>query len=123
MNARAAGTGAVRGGVRKGRSVLAGMLAVIAVIGVLASVIAVWAQNVLFDSDSMVSAVNSALDEPEVTDALAVYVTDQIFTLVDVDGFVTSALPEQLQPLEAAIVGGARTLVHDRVEVVLTDDL
>jgi hypothetical protein len=98
------------------------MLAVIAIVGVLASVVAVWAQNVLFDSESMVTAVNSALDEPEVTDALAAYVTDQIFTLVDVDAFVSEVLPEQLQPLEAALVGGARTLVHDRVEILITDE-
>ncbi|MEX0846657.1 MAG: hypothetical protein WD023_02675 [Ilumatobacteraceae bacterium] len=106
----------------RGRSVVAGLLAVIAVLGVLASVIAVWAQNVLFDADSMVTAVNTALDEPEVTDAMAVYVTDQIFTLVDVDGFVTGVLPEQLQPLEGALVGGARSLVQDRVETVLVAD-
>jgi hypothetical protein len=114
--------GVVRGGVRKGRSVVAGLLAIIAVVGVLASVVAVWAQNVLFDSESMVTAVNSALDEPEVTDALAAYVTDQIFILVDVDAFVSEVLPERLQPLEAALVGGARTLVHDRVEILITDD-
>jgi len=114
--------GTVKGGVRKGRSVVAGMLAVIAIVGVLASVVAVWAQNVLFDSESMVTAVNSALDEPEVTDALAAYVTDQIFILVDVDAFVSEVLPEQLQPLEAALVGGARTLVHDRVEILITDE-
>lgn len=114
--------GTVKGGVRKGRSVVAGMLAVIAIVGVLASVVAVWAQSVLFDSESMVTAVNSALDEPEVTDALATYVTDQIFILVDVDAFVTEVLPEQLQPLEAALVGGARTLVHDRVEILITDE-
>lgn len=114
--------GTVKGGVRKGRSVVAGLLAIIAVVGVLASVVAVWAQSVLFDSDSMVTAVNSALDEPEVTDALATYVTDQIFILVDVDAFVSEVLPERLQPLEAALVGGARTLVHDRVEILITDD-
>lgn len=117
-------TGAVRGGVRKGRSVVAGLLAVIAIVGLLASVIAVWAQNVLFDSDSMVSAVNSALDEPEVTDALAVYITDQVFGVVDVDAYVASALEDnpRLQPLGAALVGGARAVVQNKVEALLAAD-
>jgi hypothetical protein len=103
----------------KARSGLAGFVAIIAIIGVLASVVAGWAHNVLFDSTSVVRAVDQSLADPAVTDALAVYLTDQIFTIVDVDGFVAQQLPDRLQPLQGAIVGGARTVVHDRVSKLL----
>jgi hypothetical protein len=109
-----------RGG--RARTVLATLVAIIAMLGVLTSVVAVWAQRVLFDSASMVRAVESALDDPEVTDALAVYLTDQVFVMVDVEAYLLELAPEQLGPLVPVVVGGARSVVSNEFEKVLASE-
>lgn len=109
-----------RGG--KVRSVFAAVVAVIAILGVLTSVVTIWAQRVLFDSASMVRAVDSALDDPEVTNALAVYLTDQVFGIVDVEAYLVELAPGQLDALVPVVVGGARTVVSNQFEKVLTSE-
>lgn len=109
-----------RGG--KARTVVATIVAVIAILGVLTSVITLWAQRTLFDSKSMVNAVESALDDPEVTDALAIYLTDQVFAVVDVEGYLLDLAPDQLDRLIPVVVGGARTVVNNQFEKVLASE-
>ena len=58
------------------RTVLAGIVGVIAVVALLLSVIGFWACDTIFDESEVAGAVESALDEPGVTDALAVRLTD-----------------------------------------------
>ena len=118
-----AGTdGSRRRRVGRSRSVLAGVVAVVAIVGVLTSVVTIWAQRVLFDSASVVRAVDSALDDPEVTGALAVYLTDQVFSIVDVEAYLTELVPEQLDRLVPVVVGGARTVVNNQFQKILSSD-
>ena len=63
---------------RIARSILAVLFGVIGVIGVLASVIGVWAHRTVFDSEKVASAVDEALLNPEVNEALATFLTDQV---------------------------------------------
>jgi hypothetical protein len=104
------------------RTVLAGLAGILAVVGLLASVVGVWAKSVLLDSSTVAAAVENALDEPEVTNALATYVTDEAFRALDVEGRVEGLLPGPLQPLGAAITGGARSLAIDRVDEALSSE-
>jgi hypothetical protein len=101
----------------KVRAVFAGLLGVLAIIALVASVVTVWAKNTVFDSKKVASAVDAALQDPAVTSAAGVYLTEQIFTAVDMNSIVTDVLPGPLDKLAPAIVGG----VQSRVEVIMGD--
>lgn len=105
--------------MRRARAIVAGVFGVVCVVAVLASVLAVWANRVLFDSDSVASAVESTLDEPEVTDAVGDYVADQLISVVDLSQVVDDRVPTALTDL---VEDGVRSLVAETVSDVLADD-
>jgi hypothetical protein len=70
----------------------------------------------VFDSDRVATIVGNALAEPEVSQALADRVTEQVFTAVDVDSFLDEVLPAQLSRLAPVIAGG----LEDAVDRALT---
>jgi hypothetical protein len=93
------------------RSIAAGILGVLAVFLLLLSAIAVWARATLFDSDKVAALAGDALAEPEVTAALADRVTQELFSAVDVDAFVSDVLPDSLARLAPTIAGGLQAAV------------
>jgi hypothetical protein len=97
------------------------LFGVIGVIGVLASVLGVWAHRTVFDSEKVASAVDEALLNPEVNAALATFLTDQVVTNVPIDDFVTERVPEELEPFVPVLVGGVRQVVHEGFTRVLED--
>jgi hypothetical protein len=106
---------------RIARSILAVLFGVIGVIGLLASVIGVWAHRTVFDSEKVASAVDEALLNPEVNAALATFLTDQVVDNVPVEDFVTERIPEDLEPFVPVLVGGVRQVVHEGFTRVLED--
>jgi hypothetical protein len=103
------------------RTILSAVVGVIAVVALLCSVIGFWARDTIFDESEVAGAVESALDEPGVTDALAVRLTDTVMSAVDLTSVLNSVLPEQLQRLTPALVGGATQLVEQRLTDRLAD--
>lgn len=93
-------------------SVLAGILAVV---GLFASAIAVWARGTLFDSDKVARAAEAALEQPEAAASMAAYVSSQVFTAVDVETLVENVLPSNLDGLAGMFVGGARGYVEEQL--------
>lgn len=104
------------------RSVLAVTFGVLAVFGVLASVLSLWAREVLFEPASVRSAVEQALLDPEVNDALAAYLTEQVFTAVPVQALVQERLPASLDDVAPLLEGGLRTFVRDGLSRALADE-
>jgi ABC-type multidrug transport system fused ATPase/permease subunit len=104
------------------RTLLAVLAGVLAVIGLLTSVFALWARAVVFDSGSVASAVDRALAEPEVTSALASELTDRTIETADLERRIASLLPGDLSPLAPALVGGIRSSVEARLEAVLASE-
>ena len=104
------------------RAVLAGIVGTIAVISLLASVVAVWARWVVFNDDAIANAAEQAIAQPEVTDALAVRLTDEVFTVVDAETVVQNILPNALASLAPAIVGGLESRVEAALQNVLATD-
>ena len=107
--------GRIRGAVAIG-------LGVLTIVMLIPTTIAVWAQATVFDSEKVASIVGDALAEPEVSAALADYVTEQVFAAVDIEALMSDLLPDQLARLAPVIADGARTAVDRRLTAVMADD-
>jgi hypothetical protein len=108
-------------GGSRGRGVAAGVLGVLAIVVLTVTAIAVWAGTTLFDSEKVADIAGDALAQPEVQAALATYLTDQVFSAVDVQSVLDDALPTNLQRLEPVLAAGARSAVDRGLTRVLAN--
>jgi hypothetical protein len=97
------------------------LFGIIGTLGVLASVVGVWAHNTVFSSSRVADAVEAALLNPEVNEALAVYLTDQVMDAVPLEDMVSEKVPEELEPFIPVLVGGVRSAVHEGFTRVVED--
>jgi hypothetical protein len=97
-------------------------LVVIATVIAVLSALTTWVRTQALDTDQWVSVSAELLDEPEVTEALSLYITDQLFTQVDVAGELESLLPEDFSGLAGPIAGALRGPATDGVERILESD-
>jgi hypothetical protein len=97
------------------------VLGVIAVIGLLCSVIGFWARDTVFDESEVAGAVESAVEAPAVTDALAARLTDSVMSAVDLETRLNDIVPPALQRITPAIVGGVEQRIEDRLSNRLAD--
>jgi hypothetical protein len=116
-----AGQTTARSPGRIARSILSVLFGVIGVIGVLASVVGVWAHRTVFDSETVADAVDQALLNPEVNEALATFLTDQTVDNLPIETFITERVPEELEAFVPVLVGGVRSVVHEGFTRVLED--
>src|SRR5687768_5813671 len=103
------------------RTIGAVILGVIAVVGLLCSVVGFWARDTVFDEAEVAVAVESAIDDPAVTDALAARLTESVMSAVDLETRLDNILPPALQRVTPAIVGGITQRVEARVSNRLAD--
>ena len=97
------------------------LFGVIGVIGVLASVVGVWAHRTVFNSETVADAVDQALLNPEVNEALATFLTDQLVDAVPLEDLIADRVPDELEPFTPVLVGGVRNVVHEGMTRVLED--
>jgi hypothetical protein len=91
----------------RARTIGAVACGVLAVVGLILTTVAVWAQATVFDGAKVSGIVGDALAEPDVEAALAQYVTDQVLAAVDLEAAISGVLPTQLQRLTPTLVAGA----------------
>lgn len=103
------------------RTIFSVIFGIVAVIGLFASTLASWGRSEFFNSDSIAAAAREALSEPGATEAVATYLTAQIFEVVEAEQRLNEALPENLTLLTPILVGGARNFVESRVTNVLNE--
>lgn len=91
-------------------SVPTSCIAVATLLAVIAA-LTTWVQTQALDTDEWVDRATALLDDPVVTDAIAVFVVDEIYTALDVESEFAELLPEDLEglagPLSAALRGPA----------------
>ena len=76
----------------------------------------------MFDASTVSDAVDRTLLEPEVTDALATFLTDQVMAAVDVEELIQEELPDNIARLSPVLVGGVRTIVNEALTRVVEAD-
>jgi hypothetical protein len=97
-------------------------LVIITSLFVLVASIAVWGRRTLFDTNRFTKVVASVLDDPAVTNAMAVKLTDSVFDATQQTGVVADNTPPQLQALIPVIRGALRGFVEEQVDSFLASD-
>jgi len=96
------------------RSTLSGVLIVLAALLAPLGVVAVWAADIVGDTDRYVATVAPLADKQDVQAAITRLVTDQVMARVDVDTLISQAAPSD-QPLLRKALGPLREPVNDAV--------
>jgi hypothetical protein len=104
------------------RTVIAGLLGVVAVIGLVASTAAVWAHETVFDEGPVTGAFDEALMRPVVTAELGSFVARETMAAIDLGSRMEARLPRNLTPLIPPIVGGVTAELERRVTATLRTD-
>src|SRR3954451_17964175 len=94
---------------RQRRGVVFTLIAVASVIGFLA-VFAVWANRQLLETDTWTNTSSKLLEDPEIRSQVADYMVDTLYSNVDVQSELQTALPPRLQPLAGPAAAGIREL-------------
>ncbi len=102
---------------RRWRGVIAGVLGVLAVLLVAASLVALWARAVVIRPDPITEWATDAVAQPEVQAGLGTWMSDQIAAHVDLESDLTELLPDGLDEVAPVIAGAT----HEIVERTLTD--
>jgi hypothetical protein len=96
------------------RSMLA-LAAVLTVIGMFA----VWANRQLLDTGYWTQTNTKLLENSAIQNELSTYLTNQLYTNVDVAGEIRSDLPSELKPLAGPAASGLRTVVEKGIVLAL----
>ena len=113
---------------KRWRGILAGILVVLTALNVVASTLGVWTKRTLANPDKYVALVAPLAQDPAITDALALKLTDQVFTALNVQQRVQDALgsipglPTSAGFLAGPIAAGAQNLVQTQVRQFLASD-
>jgi hypothetical protein len=101
------------------RRVVIWTLIVLASLIAFGSVLTTWVDRQMLDTQSWEKASADLIEDPEVRDAVSVYVVDQLYENVDVPAGLAERLPTDLKPLAGTLAGGLRQPATDAVERLL----
>ncbi len=110
-----------RPAVRRSRNLTATFLGVIAVVGVLASVVGLWANQTLYDSKAFGKAVDRTLSNRQVTDGLAQHATGEVFRLLDVEGRIDVVVPDRISRATPILTKQLQAEVEQKIATMLAD--
>lgn len=95
------------------------LLVVLATILAVVSTLTTWVRTQALDTDQWVEVSSELLNEPEVQEALALYISDELFTTIDVEAALESRLPENLTGLAGPLAGALRGPATDGIEKII----
>lgn len=97
-------------------------LVALAAISTFVSSVAVWAHQVVFDTDKWVATVGPLAEDEAVTDALAAFLVEELMTVIDAQQLAEDALPDQADFLAAPLTSAVEGFVTDQVEKLLESE-
>jgi len=83
------------------------------------SVFAIWANRQLLETDNWVETSTQLLEDEAIRTELANFITDELFTEVNVQAELDNALPPQLRPLAGPASVGLRQLANGAADNLL----
>jgi hypothetical protein len=92
------------------RSIAVWVLIVLAALIGFVSALTVWVKRQALETDKWVATSSRLLEDPEIRQALSVYMVDQLYENVDVAAELQQKLPPDVKPLAGPLAGGLREL-------------
>ena len=94
----------------RGRSIAVWACILLAALIGFVSALTVWVKRQALETDKWVATSSRLLEDPEIRQALSVYMVDQLYANVDVAAELQQKLPPDVKPLAGPIAGGLRQL-------------
>src|SRR3954447_19106248 len=113
------GTGSVAGQMRGRRRALVWTLLVLASLLAFGSIVTTWVHRQMLDNQSWQDASARLIEDPEVQNALSVYLVNELYDKVDVAAALGERLPTELKPLAPSVAAGLRQPATDGVKRLL----
>ena len=104
---------------KRRRRVLVWSLIVVASVLLVFSLTANWVQRAVLDTDEVVDTSDEILSDQDVQEALSIYLVDQLYANVDVQGEIEEQLPDSAKALAAPVAAATRQLALDVSEKAL----
>jgi dolichol kinase len=95
------------------------LLVVLATLLAVVTTLTTWTRSQALDTDQWVEVSSDLLNEPQVQQALAIYLTDELYRSVDVTGELESVLPDNLSGLAGPLAGALRGPTTDGIEKII----
>ena len=105
---------------RRHRAIVWALIALASVL-LFFSITANWVQTELLDTDEVTATTDEIVTNQDVQEQLSIYLVDQVYATVDVQGQLEERLPPPAQPLAAPIGVAVRGLATDVAERALAD--
>lgn len=117
------GAGPAASGPRhRGRWFASWVLIVVGSLLVPISVISVWLDRTITDTDRYVETVSPLIRDPDIQKAIEKRLENALYEQVDIQAEVQKVLPEQATMLAAPITAGLKNLVTEVIDRVVTSD-
>jgi Short C-terminal domain len=78
----------------------------------LVAVLAIWVDRLLLEPETLADTSEEVLEQPEVQAALGAFITDRLYSSVDVQAELEEVLPPNLEPLAGPAAAGLREYVQ-----------
>jgi len=98
---------------------LPSLLVVLATLLAIVTTVTTWTRSQALDTDQWVEVSGELLNEPQVQQALSLYLTNELFTTVDIAGELQSLLPDNLSGLAGPLAGALRGPTTDGIEKIV----
>ena len=105
-----------------GRTGLSVILAILAVIGLVASTAAFWARSTIYEEDQWVQTIRALPRDHDVAVAISGYLTEQLFLAVDFEGRVEDALPNDVAVIVPILTNAIEGFVAERAAEFIESD-
>jgi hypothetical protein len=106
----------------RGRTIAIALLLVVACVLAPLSLVAVWTKNTLLDTDQYVDTVGPLASNPDVIDAIATNVSNELIAGSDIEAQVKDALPPRADFIAPAVARSMQTVVYNLAVRVLSSD-
>jgi hypothetical protein len=103
----------------KRRRIVVWTLIVVASLIAFASVLTTWVDRQMLDTQSWEDASADLIEDPQVREALSVYLVDELYANVDVASGLGERLPTDVKPLAGTLAGALRQPATDAVDRLL----
>src|SRR3954471_4206737 len=107
------------GQVHGRRRALVWTLVVLASLLAFGSIVTTWVHRQMLDNQSWTNASARLIEDPEVQNALSVYLVNELYDKVDVAAALGERLPTELKPLAPSVAAGLRQPATDGVKRLL----